>query len=669
MKNHTNSSFFKNKKVKEIDILSKSDIQAPCNNSAKNIHLDNSNNNSIPDNKTYFNYIEKIIENNLSDIKDELNKKFLKFQYNINSQLENSTQKTTKTNDDDKKYLLDLITAQKINCEKIPEIIQKIDKIETKTNAIDISNSVLRIDFDKACGKYDKIFIDNLQIPGKVGTGCKFKNLRELFILMIDDIKDLKLFKEQCQKEIKAKQERTDKLMEQARKEIELFRESNLSYFGKKINPLEKKFDDKLIDVQNQLDKINNDCIQNSYISVKLEHEIKKIIKDIQNLKLEEKNTLEENIKKNIEKIKIENKELLTINGLQKNKNNEMLKYHQSFEYNQNEPQKNSEDILKKNNQIPKKLILKKGSNKINLVPEKLNKNTNDDNNSNKEKRKSITHSSMVVANKNHRFFMELDDVCKTKTKILNLEGYEEKTHTIGPFNIKNFRRNSSQKNSRFVTRTTSKENIKENFQSTKTKLSKSKLGECSNSGIFPVKYSSCEMQSNENDFGSKDNKKQHQSDIHLKSISTDFYINTNDINNINTINNQLNLDSKTKKLSEDNLGSKFLPSLYKNDHNTNDYKDMTLYFDENNQSKMISENKLTLGIKSKNNNSEKKEGNINIFQNIINCNSSTCIPEIKNNPNKYKKTKQGKTNISLEKIPCIFKKTTKMQYKKKAKY
>ena len=289
MKNHTNSSFFKNKKVKEIDILSKSDIQAPCNNSAKNIQLDNSNNNSIPDNKTYFNYIEKIIENNLSDIKDELNKKFLKFQYNINSQLENSTQKTTKTNDDDKKYLLDLITAQKINCEKIPEIIQKIDKIETKTNAIDISNSVLRIDFDKACGKYDTIFIDNLQIPGKVGTGCKFKNLRELFILMIDDIKDLKLFKEQCQKEIKAKQERTDKLMEQARKEIELFRESNLSYFGKKINPLEKKFDDKLLDVQNQLDKINNDCIQNSYISVKLEHEIKKIIKDIQNLKLEEK--------------------------------------------------------------------------------------------------------------------------------------------------------------------------------------------------------------------------------------------------------------------------------------------------------------------------------------------------------------------------------------------
>ena len=191
---------------------------------------DNNNQSAMP-------FMQNFLESNLNNIKDELNNKFLKFQTDITLKIENSKQSSAKI---DNQYLLNLITEQKVNYEKIPEILQKLEKIEDKLNIIDISSSALRLEFDKACLKYDDIFINNLQVPGKIGLGCKYKNLREFFFSIFDNMKDLNTFKEQCLKELKSKQEKIDKVFELSKKEIEGMKQSNLLYLTRNIDPFEK---------------------------------------------------------------------------------------------------------------------------------------------------------------------------------------------------------------------------------------------------------------------------------------------------------------------------------------------------------------------------------------------------------------------------------------------
>ncbi len=46
-------------------------------------------------------------------------------------------------------------------------------------------------DLNEACNKYDKFFIENLSLPGIIGEGSKYKNMRDY----IDVIYILKLFR------------------------------------------------------------------------------------------------------------------------------------------------------------------------------------------------------------------------------------------------------------------------------------------------------------------------------------------------------------------------------------------------------------------------------------------------------------------------------------------
>ena len=63
--------------------------------------------------------------------------------------------------------------------------LDKIDGLEKFKESADeiffsLNNGVkkLQSEITTACNKYDKIFLENLEIPGLIGDFCKFKNLR-----------------------------------------------------------------------------------------------------------------------------------------------------------------------------------------------------------------------------------------------------------------------------------------------------------------------------------------------------------------------------------------------------------------------------------------------------------------------------------------------------------
>jgi len=64
--------------------------------------------------------------------------------------------------------------------------IEKIDSLQkfkenTSEQLTNLNNNYIKLqeDYNKSCNKYDKIYIDNLDVPGIVGDYCKYKNLRE----------------------------------------------------------------------------------------------------------------------------------------------------------------------------------------------------------------------------------------------------------------------------------------------------------------------------------------------------------------------------------------------------------------------------------------------------------------------------------------------------------
>ena len=149
-----------------------------------------------PVTKTEIRFIQNDMLGDVKKIEDNLSHKL----YNVTEQLNNKdneyNSKFTKFSDNINE-LLNLIVKRKLDNEKIEELLNmksKIDEqmLENKTRLIMLSKNL-----DNALYKYDRIILDNLEVPGIIGTGCKFKNCKLFFENIFDELKSVKVFKEQ----------------------------------------------------------------------------------------------------------------------------------------------------------------------------------------------------------------------------------------------------------------------------------------------------------------------------------------------------------------------------------------------------------------------------------------------------------------------------------------
>ena len=85
------------------------------------------------------------------------------------------------------------------------EINNRLDKLNSydsfcnKTNDQLISHEIrinnIREDFNKAVQKYDKIYLDNLELPGYIGKYAKYKNCQVFFDDVIKELNKLNSYK------------------------------------------------------------------------------------------------------------------------------------------------------------------------------------------------------------------------------------------------------------------------------------------------------------------------------------------------------------------------------------------------------------------------------------------------------------------------------------------
>ena len=131
----------------------------------------------------------------------ELNTDYKKFHQNLSQLSENN------------KKLIESIITKNVNFEKISSLENFRNKVDSIliTHEIRINNNIEEISSIKT--KYDKALIDNLLVPGYVGSSCQFKNIGEYIIHNINEISKIKSDKEVIRNSFRDLRIKTDSSM------------------------------------------------------------------------------------------------------------------------------------------------------------------------------------------------------------------------------------------------------------------------------------------------------------------------------------------------------------------------------------------------------------------------------------------------------------------------
>ena len=154
-------------------------------------------------------------------------------------------------------FLSDTLSNIKFKAEKLDELDAYKKKSEQQILTHDISLKETIKDFSNLKYKYDKIFLDNLTIPGQIGQGAKYKNLGEFLSYMIQEMKNINYEKEQFKRDIKEIKQKSDNTVKEVKTIItnsqnvcNKYSDTKDSILNEKINSEIHLCNEKMMDIR-----------------------------------------------------------------------------------------------------------------------------------------------------------------------------------------------------------------------------------------------------------------------------------------------------------------------------------------------------------------------------------------------------------------------------------
>ena len=157
------------------------------------------------------------------------------------------------------------------------EINNRLDKLNsyesftTKTNDQLISHEIrinnLREDFNKSTQKYDKIYLDNLELPGYIGKYSKYKNCQAFFEEVIKELNKLNSYKEKNTLDLKAYKEKLELNIKTFNTLVDNNNKSQIKYINEMY---EKNFKECKSMIDTVSERITDMRIENSRYAVEL---------------------------------------------------------------------------------------------------------------------------------------------------------------------------------------------------------------------------------------------------------------------------------------------------------------------------------------------------------------------------------------------------------------
>ena len=157
---------------------------------------------------------------------------------------------------------------------KINNRLDKLNSYEsfsTKTNDQLISHEIrinnLREEYNKSVQKYDKIYLDNLELPGYIGKYSKYKNCQVFFEEVIKEINKLNSYKEKNTLDLKAYKDKLELIIKTFNTLVDNNNKSHIKYINE-MNEKNNKDCKNMIDALG--DRMTEMRIENSRYAVEL---------------------------------------------------------------------------------------------------------------------------------------------------------------------------------------------------------------------------------------------------------------------------------------------------------------------------------------------------------------------------------------------------------------
>ena len=163
-----------------------------------------------------------------------------------------------------------IITTQanlNIQLDKLKDYESFYNKTNDKLISHEIRLNNIREDFSKATQKYDKIYLDNLELPGYIGRCAKYKNCQIFFNDVIKEMSSLNQFKEKNILDLKSYKDKLENIIKSFNILVDNNNKSQIEY----INKLNEK---NVYDCQGMVDmlgeKIRELKVENAKYSMDL---------------------------------------------------------------------------------------------------------------------------------------------------------------------------------------------------------------------------------------------------------------------------------------------------------------------------------------------------------------------------------------------------------------
>ena len=196
-----------------------------------------------------------------------------KFQTKINERVNGVTSllETQKFLDDKKteelKSMIQNITKEKngpVNLEPFEnKLKESINNMQSLSSKLEVKFNLLNRDFNNACFRYDKAISSNLIIPGVIGTGCPYENLRAFLEFANKKLLELNRDKEKSTLDTKLYKEKLEGLIKTNQTQLETMEFKMKDVFRKQLASNDNLLRDRITEVYNKIetDKNNNEKI------------------------------------------------------------------------------------------------------------------------------------------------------------------------------------------------------------------------------------------------------------------------------------------------------------------------------------------------------------------------------------------------------------------------
>ena len=207
--------------------------------------------------------------------------------------------------------LIGLITNQNFNIEKFTELEEFKSKAEQNLLRHDIKIKNIIQELEKLKIRYDKIFNDNLIVPGYVGPGSQHKNLADYVVYQINEFQKIRNDTEQTKNKVDNSSRAAlnavntsfaqfQKYTDEKNKDTRIILEKTYNQFSDKILDLETELNKYQFKIEKQMKPMQGDI--QKLIKIKKEYEFNNEIK-FEDLNKKLNNILEEfDIKKSTNK-------------------------------------------------------------------------------------------------------------------------------------------------------------------------------------------------------------------------------------------------------------------------------------------------------------------------------------------------------------------------------